>query len=106
MCLRTMTRESSEVVGVVGSLIRDKREAKGLSQTQLAEVLGTTQRQITRWESYTKQLPRGNARMQLGEVLEISLAEFHAAAAEAEEVENLASASRAIELSKRLGPRK
>lgn len=69
---------------MVGSLIRERRLAAGLSQERLAEVLGTTQRQITRWEGYSTQLPRDAARQQLGAVLGIAPHEWHLAIAEVE----------------------
>lgn len=68
---------------MVGRLIRDRRVARGWSQEDLADVLGTSQRQVTRWEGYTTQLPRGFLRERLGEALVIAPAEWHLAAATA-----------------------
>lgn len=68
---------------VVGRLIRERRLAKDMSQEALAEALGTTQRQISRWEGYSTELPRETARIHLGRVLGIAAPEWHLAAAEA-----------------------
>lgn len=68
---------------MVGRLIRERRQAKGLSQEDLAEVYGVDQRQISRWENYTTQMPREATRERLGDLLSIGPAEWHLAAAEA-----------------------
>lgn len=68
---------------MVGRLIRDRRLARGWSQEALANALGSTQRQVTRWEGYTTQLPRGVLRDRLGAALGIAPAEWHLAAAAA-----------------------
>jgi len=64
-------------------MIRDRRKAKGWSQEALAKALDSTQRQVTRWETFTTQLPRQLQRERLGEVLGIEPAEWHLAAAAA-----------------------
>jgi transcriptional regulator with XRE-family HTH domain len=66
---------------VVGRLIEQRRKAKHLSQVQLADLLGTTQRQISRWEGYGATLPREGSREALGAVLAIAPSEWFAAAA-------------------------
>lgn len=66
---------------MVGDLIRERRLAKGLSQPQLAEILGKSQRQISRWEGYTTEMPREATRLQLGAALGIAEREWHLAAA-------------------------
>jgi len=71
---------------VVGRLIEQRRKAKHLSQVRLAAMLGTTQRQISRWEGYGATLPREGAREALGAVLGIAPGEWFAAAAENAEV--------------------
>jgi len=70
-------------MSVVGRLIRERRIAKGMSQESLAEGLGTSQRQISRWEGYTTELPRELTRDRLGRVLGIAAPEWHLAAAKA-----------------------
>jgi len=70
---------------VVGQLIKERRLSKELTQIDLAERLGTTQRQITRWEQYTTGMPRQATRERLGFVLDIRPIEWHEAAALAEE---------------------
>jgi transcriptional regulator with XRE-family HTH domain len=72
---------------MVGRLIRERRLAKGYSQEALADVYGTTQRQITRWEQYTTQMPRVFQRDKLGAILDIAPAEWHLAAATAIEAQ-------------------
>jgi transcriptional regulator with XRE-family HTH domain len=66
---------------MVGKLIRARRLAKRMSQGDLAAAVGTSQRQITRWESYTTQMPREATRVKLGDVLGIAEAEWHLALA-------------------------
>ena len=69
---------------MVGQLIRARRVAKGLTQIQLAATIGTSQRQITRWERYTTEMPRQSSREQLSLALGIHVAEWHEAAGQAE----------------------
>jgi transcriptional regulator with XRE-family HTH domain len=58
-----------------GEVIRRRREALGMSQTQLAERLGTDRRQIQRWESGEREPGLATAR-QIAETLGITLAEL------------------------------
>lgn len=38
----------------LGNLIRAAREARGYSQAQLAEILGTAQQTVSHWENYSQ----------------------------------------------------
>jgi transcriptional regulator with XRE-family HTH domain len=78
---RGCARPETGVSGMVGALIRSRRLAKGWSQEVLAAKMGKAQRQITRWEGYTTQIPRDATRIRLGELLGIAEAEWHLAAA-------------------------
>ena len=35
----------------IGAIIREMRRVKGMTQEQLAELLGTSQRSVSRWET-------------------------------------------------------
>ncbi len=65
---------------MVGELIRLRRAKKGLSQTELAERVGSSQRQVSRLENSDRTLPRKKTRDAFGAVLDISEAEWHRAA--------------------------
>lgn len=44
-------RPKAKTDGRMGNLIKTKRIEKGLSQLELAELIGTDQRNISKWES-------------------------------------------------------
>lgn len=56
-------------------LIRQKRILKGLSQSQVAGILGTAQGVISNWERGVY-VPRGEALPELGKVLDLDLEEM------------------------------
>jgi transcriptional regulator with XRE-family HTH domain len=70
------------VVSVIGKLIRDRRRARHLSQTQLGELVGLTQRYISRIERGEIGLPQRATRDKFGGVLGIGEGEFLLAAGE------------------------
>jgi transcriptional regulator with XRE-family HTH domain len=58
---------------MVGHLVKRARKAKGLSQTRLATLVGSSQRYISRLENdQEKSLPRRNTRDRFGEILGIT----------------------------------
>lgn len=72
---------SRERMGGVGALIAERRQARGWSQIELAERIGSSQRQISRLEnSAPGTLPRRATMDALGMALGITLAEFYRAA--------------------------
>jgi transcriptional regulator with XRE-family HTH domain len=62
---------------MVGHLVKRARKAKGLSQTRLATLVGSSQRYISRLENDQEQsLPRRATRDRFGEVLGITESEW------------------------------
>ena len=68
-------------VNMVGRLIAERRLERGWSQVELAERIGSSQRQISRLEnSAPGTLPRRGTMEQIGAALGITLAEWYQAA--------------------------
>jgi transcriptional regulator with XRE-family HTH domain len=59
----------------IGDIIKDRRETLGMSQDQLAELVGSTRRQIGRWESSDQEPTASNCR-NLARALSLSLPEL------------------------------
>ena len=59
----------------IGSFIKDIRKEKGLTQEQLAEKLGVSQKSVSRWET-GKTMPDYSLLPVICEVLEINVAEL------------------------------
>lgn len=59
----------------IGKFIAEKRKALGLTQMQLAERLGITDRAVSKWEN-GKSLPDSGIMLELCEILEISVTEL------------------------------
>lgn len=65
---------------MVGALIRARRVALGLSQTELARRAGSSQRQVSRMENGEERtMPRRETLDRFGAVLGITLADFYRA---------------------------
>jgi len=65
---------------MVGELIRARRVALGLSQTELARRAGSSQRQVSRLENGEERtMPRRETLDRFGAVLDITLADFYRA---------------------------
>lgn len=59
----------------IGAFIAERRKAKGLTQMQLAERLGITDRAVSKWEN-GRSLPDSGIMLELCEILEISVNEL------------------------------
>jgi transcriptional regulator with XRE-family HTH domain len=70
-----MPREAVHPRTEVGQRIATLRQAKGLTQTQLAEKIGVTQQDIAFWERKAP-APRGDVLPKLAVVLEVSVDEL------------------------------
>ncbi len=53
MAKRKPRIEQAEIVHVFGSRLREVRQSRGMTQAELAEVLGVSRRSIIRWEHDT-----------------------------------------------------
>ncbi len=62
----------------LGEQIRGAREAKNLSQEELAEYMGVSRQAVSKWENDTA-VPRGANRKQLAEFLGLELPQAEAA---------------------------
>ena len=56
----------------IGRFIAQRRKAEGLTQSQLAEKLGITDRAVSKWET-GKSLPDASIMLQLCELLQITV---------------------------------
>jgi transcriptional regulator with XRE-family HTH domain len=72
---------------MVGPLVRQRREARGLTQTELAERTGLRQTYISQVESGEIVMPRDHNLDKLGAVLGIARGEFYRAAGMLEGIE-------------------
>lgn len=72
---RLAVMESSDFRRRVGARIRRAREAKGWTQTQLAQTMGVADAQVSRWET-GRYLPVVPTLEQLAEVLEVPTEAF------------------------------
>ena len=59
----------------IGRFISDRRKHKGLTQTQLAEILGVSDKSISRWEN-DKTMPDISMYEPLCEILDIQISEL------------------------------
>lgn len=66
---------------MIGQLLKDRRQALGLSQTEVARRAGSSQRQVSRLENGEElTMPRRDTLERFGAVLGITLPEFYQAA--------------------------
>lgn len=65
---------------MVAELVRSRREARGLTQTELADKAGLRQTYVSKLESGEIALPRDHNIEKLGRVLDLTRADFYRAA--------------------------
>ena len=59
----------------IGRFVAERRKAKGLTQAKLAEMLGVTDRAVSKWET-GKSMPDASLMLPLCEILGISVNEL------------------------------